>query len=357
TGQKITKSIACYISKDLRPYSVVENAGFKFMIKTTEPKYVIPSRQVFTEKAVPELYNETKAKVAGALAKATRTALTCDAWTSRATQAYVTFTAHYITDAWQLESRVLQTRAMHESHTAVNMNELFHSVAHEWKLKLANLVIVTDNAANMLAAAQMDNSTHIKCFEHTLNLAAQRAMKLNSVFGRIRRITGFFHRSSIATHALQEKQRLLQLQLHKLKSDAPTRWNSDRTISGAAGGYLCRSPQLRRCGSSGHTNRPRNQTGQNKTILYTASTLDPRFKALPFLAKDEQLDISAKVIAEAAALQKEVTPGEAENNPEKDPESDPEEGPAPKKSSALFNLLGKTLTGVRVRVRLGFWPV
>lgn len=133
-AKKITKSIACFISKDLRPYSVVENAGFRFMIKTIEPKYVIPSRQLFTEKAVPELYNETKAKVAEALAKATRVALTCDAWTSRATQAFVTFTAHYITDAWQLESRVLQTRVMHESHTAVNMNELFHAVTDEWKI-------------------------------------------------------------------------------------------------------------------------------------------------------------------------------------------------------------------------------
>ena len=41
--------------------------GFRLMIKTIELKYVIPSRQHFTEKAVPELYNETKAKVADAL--------------------------------------------------------------------------------------------------------------------------------------------------------------------------------------------------------------------------------------------------------------------------------------------------
>ena len=143
------------MSKDLPPYSVVENAGFRFMIKTTEPKYVIQSCQLFTEKAVSELSNETQAKVTEALAKATRVAVTCDAWTSRATQAFLTSTAHYITDAWQLDSRVLQTRVMHESHTAVNMNELFHSVTDEWKLTLANLVIFTD--ANMLAAAQMDN--------------------------------------------------------------------------------------------------------------------------------------------------------------------------------------------------------
>lgn len=42
---------------------------------------------------------------------------------------------------------------------------------------------------------------------------------------------------------------------------------------------------------------------QYKSIRHTASTLDPRFKVLPFLAKEEQLDIHAKVIAEAAALE------------------------------------------------------
>ena len=70
------------------------------MINTIEPKYVIPSRRLFTEKAVPELYNKTKAKVAEALAKETRVALTCDAWTFIVTQAFVPFTAHYIMDAW-----------------------------------------------------------------------------------------------------------------------------------------------------------------------------------------------------------------------------------------------------------------
>lgn len=62
---------------------------------------------------------------------------------------------------------------MHESHTAVNVNAMFHSVAGEWELTVADLVIVTDNAANILAATQIDNLAHITCFAHTLNLAAQ----------------------------------------------------------------------------------------------------------------------------------------------------------------------------------------
>ncbi|XP_049416948.1 E3 SUMO-protein ligase ZBED1-like [Epinephelus fuscoguttatus] len=407
-AKKITRSIACFIAKDLRPYSVVENEGFICMLQTAEPRYAMPSRKFFTETAVPQLYQETKRKVASALTKTTRVALTCDAWTSRATQSFVTFTAHYITDTWLLESRVLQTRVMHESHTAVNVNAMFHSVADEWELTVPDLVIVTDNAANMLAATQIDNLAHITCFAHTLNLAAQRALKLTTVLrllGRIRRITGFFHRSAIANHELQEKQKLLQLPVHKLKRMS-LRWNSaldmiERFLEQQPA--ICAallSPQVRRCGSDictlsdmdistaediasalkpmkdathimSEDSTPtlsviaplhaqllhdteaagvgadtpvireiklaihedlakRYSSAQDKRMLHSASFLDPRFKALPFLTKEDQLEVHANVVAEAAALESHVNSEEAEDKSET-PQPDPEEGPAPKR--------------------------
>lgn len=382
-AKNITLSIACFIAKDLRPYSVVENEGFVCMLQTAEPRYAIPSRKFFTETAVPQLYNETKRKVASALTETTKVALTCDAWTSRATKSFVTFTAHYITDTWVLESRVLQTRVMHESHTAVNVNAMFHSVANEWELTVSDLVIVTDNAANMLAAAQIDNLAHITCFAHTLNLAAQRALKLTTVsrlLGRTRRITGFFHRSAIANHELLEKQKLLQLPVHKLKTDVATRWNSaldmieqfleqqpaicaallspqvrksgsdictlsDTDISTAeeiasalkpmkdathimsedstptlsviaplhaqllhnmeaAGVAAADTPVIREIKLAIHDDlAKRYSSARDKRMLYSASFLDPRFKALPFLIEEDQLEIHANVVAEAAALE------------------------------------------------------
>ena len=78
-AQRITKSIAKFIAVDLRPYSVVENMGFREMVKTLEPRYKIPSLRFFTDTAVPTLYSETKSRVLDTLVEAGRVALTCDA--------------------------------------------------------------------------------------------------------------------------------------------------------------------------------------------------------------------------------------------------------------------------------------
>ncbi|XP_061108746.1 E3 SUMO-protein ligase ZBED1-like isoform X2 [Conger conger] len=226
---KITLSIIQFICKDLRPLSVVENEGFRNMITTLEPRYAIPSRQYMTDIALPRLYTEVKAGVQGSLSSAERVALTCDGWTSRATESYVTITAHHITDDWKLGSHVLQTRAMPVNHTGENIAAVLREVVFEWGLDLKDPVVVTDNASNMTVAARVAEMTHIQCFAHGLNLASQKALKLPSVaeiLGRVRRVTTFFRRSTVASHQLKLKQELLQLPKHRLTTDVVTRWNS-----------------------------------------------------------------------------------------------------------------------------------
>uniref|UniRef100_A0A3Q2X8X5 HAT C-terminal dimerisation domain-containing protein n=1 Tax=Haplochromis burtoni TaxID=8153 RepID=A0A3Q2X8X5_HAPBU len=226
---KITQSVLVFICKDMRPLSVVENKGFRNRIKTLEPRYTVPSRQHITDIALPKLYQEVKATVLDSLSSAETVALTCDSWTSRATESYVTVTAHHITDQWNLQSHVLQTRAMHDSHTGEHICErsLTDAVA-EWGLNAKDLV-VTDNAANMALTARLAGITHIQCFAHSLNLASQKALKIQSVvqlLGRIRRVTAFFRRSTTASNQLKQKQCLLQLPAHRLITDVITRWNS-----------------------------------------------------------------------------------------------------------------------------------
>ncbi|XP_028821950.1 zinc finger BED domain-containing protein 1-like [Denticeps clupeoides] len=195
-AQKVTESVLHYICKGLCPYSVVENTGFHFMINTLDPRYVIPTRSYMTDKAVPRIYD--KDNVMSALSSAPRVALTCDGWTSRATEAFVTITCHYVDEEWELMSHVLQTRAMYESHTGSNIAELLKAALEEWDLVSKDPAIVTDNGGML----------HFRCFAHTLNLASQRALKLPAVarlLGRVRRISTFFKRSTTASHVLRQK--------------------------------------------------------------------------------------------------------------------------------------------------------
>lgn len=228
-AQKITTALLSYICKDLRPYSSVENEGFRGLIQECEPRYVIPTRRFITETAVPRLYAEVKQHVLDSISEASRVAITCDGWTSRATQSYVTLTCHFISSNWELISHVLQTRVLLGSHSGQNLGELLLEVIAEWGITEKEPVLVSDNASNMAIAAEHAKLLHVRCFAHTLNLAAQRALKTAAVgrlLGKIRHIVAFFRKSALASQVLLEKQKLLDLPQHKLMTDVPTRWNS-----------------------------------------------------------------------------------------------------------------------------------
>jgi len=97
-----------FIVKDLRPFSVVENAGFKNLLAILEPRYKVPSRQHFSDKALPALYEQKKIEVKKDLAEASAVALTTDGWTSRATESYRTITSCHIHKDWKMRSYMLQ---------------------------------------------------------------------------------------------------------------------------------------------------------------------------------------------------------------------------------------------------------
>ncbi|XP_067679694.1 zinc finger BED domain-containing protein 4-like [Haliotis asinina] len=228
----ITRNLALYIATDLRPYSIVENSAFKNFVHCLEPKYSVPSRPTLSEKVMPNLYEEVRQSVQSQLHEAQTIAMTSDGWTSRATESYITITAHFIDSQWILQNKVLQTRAIYECHTGTNIAQVLKSAVDEWKLERPHGLqpLTSDSAANMCVAAKQANMTpHIKCFAHVINLAAQQALKISEVqrlLGRVRRVVNYFHKSSTASQQLKAKQTLLQLPNHKLLSEVKTRWNS-----------------------------------------------------------------------------------------------------------------------------------
>lgn len=172
-AKAITRGIGVYIASDLRPYSVVENSGFKYMFKILEPRYEIPSRPHFSQKVVPALYEQTKTTLLTELSNASALSLTTDGWTSRATESYLTVTVHYITTQWEM--KILQTRPIYEQHTSANLAEHLMEAVQEWKLEKPGITIpvTTDNAKNITnAVKEAGLGPQIGCFAHTINLQA-----------------------------------------------------------------------------------------------------------------------------------------------------------------------------------------
>lgn len=51
----ISRAIGKFIATDLRPFSMVESAGFKLLLSAFEPRHQLPSRTYFSDNIIPEL--------------------------------------------------------------------------------------------------------------------------------------------------------------------------------------------------------------------------------------------------------------------------------------------------------------
>jgi hypothetical protein len=163
----------------MRPFSTVETEAFRKLLQVLEPRYVVPGRTHFSEKIIPELYEEVREQVSAEIQTADAVAIITDGWTSRATESYITVTGHFIDEDWNLKNYVLQTRPTDIAHTAINIGEVLKDAVEEWDLRRPHniLPVVTDNASNMDGAIREANLTpHVKCLAHTVNLATQRGL-------------------------------------------------------------------------------------------------------------------------------------------------------------------------------------
>jgi len=222
-------------------------------------------------------------------------ALTCDLWTSRQALGYITVTCHFIDSSWVLKSAVLVTTNVTNDHTAENIAEELNA----------------DNAANIVAAVQLNGWRHIPCFAHTLNLVVQDSLAadppLSCIQRKCRDIVSYFHRSSKATERLNAIQTRLNLDKHKLIQDVQTRWNStyymfERIIeqNEAIATTLCMLNRNELCLSEDEISK----------IKQAVVLLHPLESATREMSSDKYISLS-KVIPIAKSLQQLTASGES----------------------------------------------
>ena len=213
------------------PISIVEKPGFKQMLESFDPRYQLPSRKHFSKTAVPALFNSTQSALALTLQEVKHFSSTTDLWSSVCMQPYLSYTVHYITKDWKLQSKCLQTLFMPEDHNGENLAESLKSVLESWGLQESKQVcLTTDNGSNLVRASHLLNWLHIPCFGHNLHLAITNAIKddsrISRAIGVTRKLITSFSHSWKKKRDLTKVQADLGIPHHSLIIDCQTRWGS-----------------------------------------------------------------------------------------------------------------------------------
>lgn len=228
-SKQIDNQLAIVIAKEFQPYSLVENKEFKKFVKLLNPGYTLPSRKTISKCIIPQLVESTKQKIKVNIKNAEHIAFTTDGWTSVNNDSFVAITIHFIDkEECILKTHLLGCYNFIESHTAVNLSDFMNKCFIEWEIQEKIKVAVSDNAANIVAAINLNTKwRHLPCLAHSINLIAQSGLgEISEVHKKVKSVVEFFKRSSQAYTKLKNTQIQMGYPTLKLIQDVATRWNS-----------------------------------------------------------------------------------------------------------------------------------
>lgn len=227
--KSIDDNLMLLFTHDLQPFSMVEDYGFRKFVEALNPTYQLPSRKTITNSLLPvefgEVYNRTKFVMSNVKA----VTLTTDCWTSSNTENFLAVTAHFLTHDFVIKHMVLGCEAFGERHTGENLGNAIKKIIDEWELQNKILIVVSDNASNIKKAVKdILQLRHFGCYAHSINLIAHDSLvHAIEILDKIKKIVGYFRRSSFAMAKLLEQQKHLKIiPTKKLIQDVVTRWNS-----------------------------------------------------------------------------------------------------------------------------------
>ncbi|KAJ8025314.1 Zinc finger BED domain-containing protein DAYSLEEPER [Holothuria leucospilota] len=201
--EKLNYATCDMIAKDALPVSFVEGDGFCDLMKAIEPSYTVPSRKTVSTLLLAKFVAK-KMNVKAAIEGMASVSLTTDCWTSRASEGYMTVTAHSIDEAWRNVSFVLDTTPVGGAdredvvvrHTAAALTQQMSAIVEEWALEEKLGAIVHDNASNVKNIGRSLGVDDVPCAGHTLQLCVNNGLKAHANIGRLiscgRRLVGHF---------------------------------------------------------------------------------------------------------------------------------------------------------------------
>lgn len=160
------------------PFTLVDSQEFIDFCNELDPRYTVPDRRHFAEKAIPALFNEVKSQVKAELKEVDFVSCTTDGWSSCTTQPYLSLTVHFISPSWSMKTYCLRTIYMPTCHTGENVANMLKSILKEYDIMMSQVTsFTTDSAANMIKACKDLEVTRAPCFGHILHNSITNSIK------------------------------------------------------------------------------------------------------------------------------------------------------------------------------------
>lgn len=122
------------VIQDELPFAFGGKAGFRKFMFVACPRFEPPSRWTCTRDII-RIYFQEKAKLMHFLKqKCERVCLTTDCWTSQQQDNYITVTAHFVDDNWNLHKKVISFFQV-KGHKGGVIGKNLHRCLMEWVRK------------------------------------------------------------------------------------------------------------------------------------------------------------------------------------------------------------------------------
>lgn len=162
---RVSHRIGEMTAVDCQPLSIVSDAKFVCLVSTLEPRYQIPSRKYITDKIIPDIAGDVRAKVEGAMHGVKWFSFTSD--TGISNDSLLGLTAHWLSEAFDRMHAMLHAQSITGSHTGELIYSKYQTMLEEWGIRQEQVhLFVVDNAANM-RRAMLNGEIPWLLFPHT----------------------------------------------------------------------------------------------------------------------------------------------------------------------------------------------
>lgn len=252
-NKELRRLLVAWLAGAELPFHATEHSLFRLFLSALKPGFAdsLPGSDQLMRTDLPALYRNVSDHVTRALKDATGPLCwSSDGWTMKhGTSSYLMTGVFFLKD-WTLSSVCLSVKHFAEGHSADAMAKHLRETFLANSIQQRAFVGITDNASAMQKLGiDKIRCMWLPCIAHTLNLIVSDAVnaadqQLGDLFALLGSLVKFFHKSPTASTALQQaieqnrkdvSTRLSKFEPlrdsakalpKKLKTRAPTRWNS-----------------------------------------------------------------------------------------------------------------------------------